>query len=773
MAQKIKIRYGYGRVLFYAALFLCMLSMNFTMQSFEPFSLALLAAALLCGTNPLATAGLYILAGGLAFTAGAYPFLVFAIQGVLFGAVFLLYERTKRTMRAEFALFAAVALVPFVWLFGTFVYGNTIRALLVAAAIFLLCFVFAGALRCILFRAGRRKLSPEEPILCGTAIAAAGIGLYNLIGAYAYESIALLALLVCCALLKNGNAVFCALVLSLPAAVCQSVAAAAPVLAPCGLYALYAAVALAFLRAGKVPGALALFLANVAARYLTDFFSAEDLAAPFTASAFYLSMLVLLIPCLLFALIPEKVLARASAKVRKYGERQLTRESINRNRAVVGEKLFEISAAFREIENAFAALDSDVQNENETQAFILNAVQSEVCAECDRRGSCGADADGGLAKLVAVGCAKGKANLIDLPSSVTAQCRNPSSLLFSLNKLLAEYRRRAVETENAAQGRRLLAEHARGLAEMLKNLAVEQSAPVGAFEETERALKNALARAGIVCCEAMICGEEIYITTAGGTGDKICRAAESVFAVPLAVSSKQAVAANRYCWLLRKKPRYDAAFGVASATKEGETACGDTCSVTRIDERTFLCALSDGMGSGEYARRISDCALSLIESFYRAGMAGDIVLSTVNRLLSFNREESFACIDAATVNLDTGRADIVKVGSPLGFLLSESKLEILESDSLPLGLLDGVQPSAMTRSLADGDTLLFLSDGITAAFGSSADIAEFLRTQNTANPQALADALLAAALEHTAGRAEDDMTAVAVRLFEKAGERAA
>ena len=219
------------------------------------------------------------------------------------------------------------------------------------------------------------------------------------------------------------------------------------------------------------------------------------------------------------------------------------------------------------------------------------------------------------------------------------------------------------------------------------------------------------------------------------------------------------------CWLLRRLPRFDAAFGIASATKAGETASGDTCSVIRIDERTFLCALSDGMGSGEQARRISDCAVSLIESFYRAGMAGETVLSTVNRLLSFNREESFACIDMATVNLDTGRADIIKIGSPLGFLLADDSIEILESNSLPLGVLEGVRPTALQRSLSDGNVLLLISDGITAAFGSSTDIADFLARARTDNPQTLADGLLAAALSKTGGIAIDDMTAVAVRLI--------
>lgn len=769
MAQKIRFRYNYKAVLTYLALFAGMLLLNFTMQSFEPFSLALFAAALACGFNPLACAGLYILAGGLSFAAGGIPFAVFAVQGALLGGIFLFYERTRRAMKAELALYLFLAAALFFWLFGAFVYRDYLRAAIVAAVIFIFCFVFIGAMRCILVRTGKMRLSPEDFVFCAAAVAALGVGLYNCAESYVYESVALLGILLACGLLRNGNAAFCALVLSLPPAICGSVAAAAPQLVVCAEYVLYAALALAFLRAGKLPAVLAVFLADVAVRYLTDFYSAENIAGAFTSAAFYLTMLVPLIPCLLFALLPEKLLDKCAARMRRFGERQLTRESINRNRAMVGEKLYEVSAAFREIEATFSALDDDTENDGARRRFMLEEMEREVCAGCERRNECGQTArNEGLQKLVDIGCGKGKVNLIDLPSDLASACRNPSALLFSLNKLLAEYRRHAVDEENAAAGRKLLADQAHAVAEMLKHLALSQSAPVGKHLDAERELRGALAAAGIACEEVFIGGEspDIYITAAGNISAAAMRtAAERALGIPLILSSKSALSADKYCYLFRKRPALDAAFGVASRTKDGESACGDTHSVIKIDERTFLCALSDGMGSGPHARRISDTSLSLIESFYRAGLSGDAVLSTVNRLLAFGREESFACIDTAAVDLDSGRADIVKIGSPLAFLLTETQTEILESESLPLGILDGVRPTVLSRKLNDGDVLVFLSDGITAAFGSSADIADFLGNMRISNPQAVADDLLAGALERTGGIASDDMTVLAVRLL--------
>lgn len=770
MTQKFRLQYGYETVLFYLAFFFGMLFLNFTMDRFEPFSLALLAAALACGLPALPMTGLFVLAGGLSLLEGGYPFLVVAVQAVIVGGAFFLFERIGRPLKGEAALIYLAAALAFLFLYGQFVYGDYIRAALVALVLFGLCFVFTGALRCLLYRAGRCRLAPEELVFCGAAAVAAGIGMYNCLGSYAYEGVALAALLLCCALLRSSDALLCSLVCSLPVSICESAAAAAPLLTATAAYVLYAALVLAALRAGKAPAAAVLFLADVFMRYFTDYFVGGGGIAAFSDPKFYLQMLVPFVPCLLFALVPEKWLQAVYARFRKMGEPQLTRASINRNRARVGERLFEISAAFKEIENVFLTLDADVQPQEDAQAFLLRTVREEVCAQCEKRSECGRETEEGLARLIAVGCAKGGVNLIDLPAALTAQCRNPSSVLFSLNKRLADCRRRAVGDENAAQGRKMFAEQARGLAEMLKSLALQQSAPVGIQAEAERKLKLALSRAGVLCEEVLICGSEpdVYLTTASNiSGERLRAIAEGALGYRTAVAAKHAQSAGKACWLLRRLPRYDAAFGIASATKAGESACGDTCSVIRIDERTFLCALADGMGSGEYARRISDSALSLLESFYRAGMAGETVLSTVNRLLAFNREESFACMDMATVNLDSGRADIVKIGSPLTFLLSEQSVEILEGDSLPLGLLDGIHPTALERTLENGSVLLFISDGVTAAFGSSTDIADYLMLRRTENPQALADDLIAEALARTGGAPPDDMTAVAVRLFEQ------
>ena len=330
-----------------------------------------------------------------------------------------------------------------------------------------------------------------------------------------------------------------------------------------------------------------------------------------------------------------------------------------------------------------------------------------------------------------------------------------------------------LETENAANGRSLLANQAQGVREILRNIALEQSEPLKIHQDQERALNVAMLKAGVVCSEVLIFGEDRDITlslvTFGAASvKKIADVAGEFFGVEMIISKRLALSKDKFCCILRKKPYFDAAFGVACATKFGESASGDTHSVIKIDERRFMVALSDGMGSGEYARKISESTISLLESFYRAKMPSPLILSTVNKLLSFNREESFACVDIAVVDLDSGMADVVKIGSPFGFILSGNTMKILESASLPLGVLESLRPDASSYPLQENDVLLFLSDGITDAFGSSADLYEVLKRIPSTNPQEMANSLLEKAIAAYGNVAKDDMTVLAVRIFKKA-----
>lgn len=746
-------------VLRYCALFAGMALLNFALPQREPLAFPLFYAAVVCGFNPfLCTAG-YVVASAAAVD--IYASLCCIVQACFLTLVCVFYKRFGRKMNFERVAYALLCQLPFIFLYphagySIFTFPLVWQKVIVGAFFLLFSMLAEGAVHALLFRAFRCRLSAGELAELTLLWLFAGTGVIHAFGVIPFYFLSLSCVILSVVLLKNASAVPFSIVLSLPLALVQVSAI------PLAVYAVLGGAALLFVPYGNAASALSFTSVYLGIMYL------EGLYTRGTAEI-VLTVLACAAPAVAVCCIPEKLFRKAKNTLLFYRERTLPRIAINRNRRAVGEQLYEVSALFREIENSFR--EKPMADNSSRQ--LREKLEDTLCKTCPNRRKCeDAHVRESLDKLIAVGKAKGRVNLIDMPAELSSLCGNSAGMLFALNKQLAEYRRYFAELESAREGRRLLAEQAHGVSEILREIALEQSEEY-VFSDEEQMLSSALSAGGLLSSEIFLYGEgssfTVSITLAENTnGKKLCDIAGAALHVPLSLAEKIPLTKDRACFVLKRKANFDAAFGIASRSKEGQMASGDTHSILKIDERRFLVALSDGMGSGEVARDVSDQTLSLLESFYKAKMPSETVLSTVNRLIAYSAEETFSCLDLAAVNLDTGNADIVKIGSPVGFLLSGDELKILEGESLPIGMLEAVHPATLRVGMKEGDFLIFMSDGVTSAFGSSADLCAYISELHPLNPQSLAEEILGSALGRYGGKAEDDMTVLAVKLTEAA-----
>lgn len=735
---------------------------NFALPGREPVAFALFYAAVFCGLNPFVCGAEYLLSSLPSLSWEAT--LSAAVQAVFLLLISALYRRFSRKPGWERAAYALLSQLPFVFLFphegyALFSFSPLLQKTVIAAFLFFLSLLYEGGLNALLHKAFRCRLQAGQLAQICLMWIFTGLGVLNAFGGYSeavFTLLALALLLFAVVLLKNASAVPFAVALSLPLALARASAL------PVAVYALYACAALLFVPYGKIAASLSLVLCFLAVRYFDGLYTRSG-------TEIAIALLSCALPALLVSLLPEKLCKKAGHTLLFYRERVLPRIAVNRNRRAVGQQLYEVSSLFREIETAFET----EQKADGSALQMRETLRGTLCADCKNKRRCReAHLEESMDKLIAVGRAKGRVNLIDLPSDISSLCDNSAGMLFALNKQLAEYRRYTAEMEAAREGRKLLANQAHGVSEILKDIALEQSEEF-VFSDGEQALSSALASAGIVSYEIFLYGEGETLTASmtlddNTDGKKLCAVAGKALDAPLSLSEKIPLTRDRACFVLKRKANFDAAFGIASRAKDGVEESGDTHSILKIDERSFLVALSDGMGSGEEARTVSDHTLSLLESFYKAKMPSETVLATVNKLIAFSAEESFSCLDLAAVNLDTGAADVVKIGSPVGFILSEGELRVLEGESLPIGVLEVVHPATMRVTMKENDFLLFMSDGVTTAFGSSAELCSYLSELKPLNPQSLAEEILQNALTRYGGKAEDDMTVLAVKLTKAA-----
>ena len=721
-------------------------------------SLGLYFGMLACGTNLIVTPVLYVLASIIHLN--WINSLICLFEGVFLSAVTLLYRKTKRKMRIEAAAYLAIALAPFIafapWKGVKFDILDNEYALkgIAAAAVMLFAFFAFKTVYALLYRTMRCRLREDELVCCAVTYTAFGTGLYNVTGFYLYTALAAGALIFFVRLSKSPAAVIPALILAMPSAV----AGLSP--QPFTVFVILCICSLLFSGAGRIASGAVTAVLIALYCYLKGCFDCSAVFIVFRA-------LLILFSCAIPCVPSDKYLA--SLKNRLLVRDVLSDTAVDRSRKRTGEKLYRISEVFREIECAFNALDEEI-DDTALRERMFTDLYDKCCKNCDRLKRCSkTNVYSGFKKLIDAGCIKGKVNLIDLPSEVTVNCANPTDVLVRLNGLIAEYRRFITEAENAKSGRALLADQAHGVAEVMKTCAVQLCKTYSEYSQLEESVKTKLSSHGISCPELYVSGEDLEISAV------ICGKADIKAMTQIITDTTQTkyllkdkicYDGEKTCYIFGCPPRLDAAFGVAYAIKSGEKVSGDTHSVIKINEHSFLMALSDGMGSGVYAKKVSSTAISLIEAFYRAEMPEGTVLKTINKLLSFNRDERFTCIDIAAVNLNTGIAEFVKIGSPAGIIMREGEIKVLESQSLPLGILDSLRPTVCTEQLKNGDIVVFMSDGITSAFSSATELYEFLQQLKPLNPQNLADTILDGAKSRI-NSVSDDMTVLCTRIFEK------
>ena len=244
--------------------------------------------------------------------------------------------------------------------------------------------------------------------------------------------------------------------------------------------------------------------------------------------------------------LPKKLLARAQESLLFYRERVLARASPSTATAApLANGCTRFSALFREIENAFLL----PERADDGEARIAGKIDATVCAACPRCKTCDRPMRSqSLVRLVRVGRAKGKANLIDLPptSPSTAPTWRGSCLRSTRNSKATHGARR--RWRQRGKGGALLARQAHGVSEIMRDLALRESEEYS-LSSDEDTLARTLQERGILSSEIFVYGEGGTLTVSMTLDEsvparKACLAASDALGVPLALAEKAALNAQ-------------------------------------------------------------------------------------------------------------------------------------------------------------------------------------------------------------------------------------
>lgn len=211
--------------------------------------------------------------------------------------------------------------------------------------------------------------------------------------------------------------------------------------------------------------------------------------------------------------------------------------------------------------------------------------------------------------------------------------------------------------------------------------------------------------------------------------------------------------------------------GVAKAIKPGQQVSGDNFTFLETDDGQAVACISDGMGSGVKACRESEVVIELLERFLEAGFCKETALKMINSTMVLtDGEPNCSTIDVCAVDLYEGVCEFLKLGAAATYIKRDHWVEIVQSTSLPVGVLHRVQYDSCSKKLFDGDFVVMVSDGVIEALGEKdidAKMESLLLKLDGVNPKETANKLLSEVLARCNYCPADDITILVFGIWKK------
>lgn len=225
---------------------------------------------------------------------------------------------------------------------------------------------------------------------------------------------------------------------------------------------------------------------------------------------------------------------------------------------------------------------------------------------------------------------------------------------------------------------------------------------------------------------------------------------------------------RKYLRLYRAN-RFSTMTKVSMVDNSDNRMSGDSYTFGETSKNTFM-AISDGMGVGKKASRESSIAMELLEKMMDTNMSKNMAIRTINSVLRIkSNDEIFTTLDLGFIDLYTGKLQILKNGAPATFIKKKDKVEIINSRSLPIGILENVDFNIYEDDLEDGDMVIMMSDGVLDSNRNVDDgerwMQDIIMNMDSQNPEIVSKRILEIANFVGENHPRDDMTVMVTKIW--------
>jgi serine phosphatase RsbU (regulator of sigma subunit) len=210
---------------------------------------------------------------------------------------------------------------------------------------------------------------------------------------------------------------------------------------------------------------------------------------------------------------------------------------------------------------------------------------------------------------------------------------------------------------------------------------------------------------------------------------------------------------------------------IAKSEKYASRESGDTVELVERPSGGFSVVMIDGQGSGRAAKTLSLLLSSKAVALLKEGVRDGVVArATHDYLFAFRHGQVSATLDLLSIDLKTRSVVVTRNAQSPMLIRDPNGCRVEPINSAPIGLYRWTKPTVKEIPLQTGLRILLFTDGVThsgmrrgAPPVDFQELASNVLTQDIGS-QAIADQVLAHAVERDGGRPFDDIAVVVLSI---------
>ena len=214
--------------------------------------------------------------------------------------------------------------------------------------------------------------------------------------------------------------------------------------------------------------------------------------------------------------------------------------------------------------------------------------------------------------------------------------------------------------------------------------------------------------------------------------------------------------------IIHPKKNFKVLYDSATLSFNNCQISGDNFMFKIINNTNFICALSDGMGSGYDAYELSQKTLKMIDKITNCNIDFQTSLEILNNFLKTQDvADCYATLDFVNINLVNGTLNLYKLGSSTTYISRNGTIIPIYNNNLPFGITDLITKEEYT--VLEDDLIILVSDGINDYIDES-KLLDFIKTIQKESPHKIVYEILQKIYYENNASINDDMSCIAIKI---------